>query len=210
MLITFEGIDGSGKSTQAKLLSRTLRDQGHTVLEVREPGGTALGEHVRDLLLDPSASVDPVAELLLFSAARAQLTNTVIAPALDQGQIVIADRFSDSTVAYQGQGRKVADLETIVRLQLLATSRLQPTRTYLIDVPLEVALQRRGGIDDRIESEGQAFYERVREGYRLIASATDRVRVVNGLRSPESVSADVWLDVSNLLEALNEKSPTVD
>lgn len=201
MLISFEGIDGSGKSSQAKILSQSLRERGYTVVEVREPGGTVLGEQIRAILLDPESSIDPVAELLLFSAARAQLTREVIVPALQKGHVVIADRFSDSTVAYQGAGRGVADVESVALSQHLATSGVQPMRTYLISVTVETATRRRSQSRDRIESSGTAFYERVSKGYRQIAASTDRVRVIDGSRPLKEIAADVLDDAMNLLQS---------
>ena len=199
MLISFEGIDGSGKSTQARLLSESLRELGHTVVEVREPGGTRLGEQVRDLLLDPTSSISPAAELFLFTAARAQLTSDVIHPALEAGHIVIADRFFDSTVAYQGAGRRLASTQEILALQQLATSGLKPRRTYLVDVPIEVAAERRGDFMDRMELSGTDFYRRVADGYRMLADLSSRIQTVDGTLGVDVLAKLVLEDALKVL-----------
>ncbi len=191
MFISFEGIDGSGKSTQAHLLGQSLRAIGYTVVEVREPGGTRLGEQIRELLLDPSSSIDPVAELLLFTAARAQLTSDVIAPALAQGDVVIADRFLDSTIAYQGTGRGITNGPQIAQMQLFATKGIVPDKTFYIDIPLSVAEARRGISPDRIERAGDDFYTRVRAGYADIAANTERFTTLDGRDSVESLAKAV-------------------
>ena len=199
VLISFEGIDGSGKSTQARLLSRSLEDRGHPVVEVREPGGTQLGERVRDLLLDASSSIDPLAELFLFTAARAQLVANVIIPALDAGCTVIADRFYDSTVAYQGAGRELASVADIADLQRLATSGLEPARTYFIDVPVEIALERRGNATDRMESVGHDFYRRVVNGYRSLSSRSPRFVRLDGTLPVDKLSTLILADALSVL-----------
>ena len=199
MLITFEGIDGCGKSSQAKLLADRLRDQGIETVLVREPGGTELSEQVRSLLLEAKhkAPVSHSAELLLFAAARAQLIQEVIEPALKRNAVVICDRFSDSTIAYQGYGRGLP-LAYVRSVNDLATSGLTPEITFLIDVPLEIAINRRKGMgDDRMESESRLFFSHVVQGYMSLAQKhPDRIHVIDGTDSLE----DIHHTISRLVE----------
>ena len=176
MLITFEGIDGSGKSTQARRLETALHDEGYSPLLLREPGGTPVSEEIRELLLDADQEITPLAELLLFSAARAQLVERRIRPALKQNKPVICDRFYDSTTAYQSGGRGVAELGWIEDLHRRVTGSLVPDRTYYIEVSLAEARRRQnrerdgdGTPADRMESSESPFYERVIETYRELA-----------------------------------------
>jgi dTMP kinase len=204
MFITFEGIDGSGKSTQARLLETALHDRGYSPLLLREPGGTPVSEEIRELLLDAGQEITPLAELLLFSAARAQLVERRIRPALEQNKPVLCDRFYDSTTAYQGAGRKVADIAWIEELNIRVTSGLKPVRTYYFEVPIEVALDRVRGSDmpaDRMEASGAEFYRHVAEAYRKIAAEEpNRVVMVDGTMSPENIHRYVWEDIcSNVL-----------
>jgi dTMP kinase len=203
MLISFEGIDGSGKSTQARLLSDRLMREGRHALLVREPGGTRLSERVRALLLDPDLSIEPFAELLLFSAARAQLVAEQIRPALAAGHTVICDRFFDSTTAYQGAGRELEDAAWIHEFNLRVTNGLVPHRTYLFDIDPDLALARcseRTAAEgsegtDRMESAERAFHERVAEGYRLLARREpERILVIDGTQSVETLHILVWKD----------------
>lgn len=199
MFITFEGVDGSGKSTQVRLLGQYFEAQGRTPLLVREPGGTELSERVRALLLDPAAHIVPRAELLLFSAARAQLVDEVIHPALTAGRVVIADRFYDSTTAYQGGGRDLADAEWLRDFHAFVTDGLTPDRTYYIDVSPEIAAARRGTDLDRMEGAGAAFFERVRAAYQHLAAAEpERFVVLDGRRSVEDLNADIVRDIETL------------
>ena len=200
MLITFEGIDGSGKSTQARLLVEHAEKAGWRPLAVREPGGTDLSERVRALLLDPDAHIAPRAELLLFSAARAQLSDEIIRPALDAGRLVVADRFYDSTTAYQGAGRGLAEPGWLAEFHAFVTGGLVPARTYLVDVPLDVAAERRGDERDRMEEAGDAFFERVRAAYLALAEREpERVVVLDGTRAVGDLHAEVVADVERLL-----------
>jgi dTMP kinase len=180
MLITFEGLDFSGKTTQANLLLATLRGRGEVVHFIREPGGTPISERVRELLLDRSfPEMDHTAELFLFSASRIQLVSEVILPALRRNEVVLCDRYHDSTTAYQGYGRGVS-LEAIRGINRLATSGVDPDLTLLIDIPVEEIERRKtaaGLTFDRMESGGRAFYERVREGYLALAR-TEQHRIV--------------------------------
>lgn len=209
MLLTFEGIDGSGKSTQARLLVGYLERKGLTPLLVREPGGTALSERVRSLLLDPDADIAPRAELLLFSAARAQLVEEVIRPALDAGRLVVADRFYDSTTAYQGAGRGLADPEWLHTFHGFVTGGLAPDRTYFIDVPLGTAAARRGRDRDRMEEAGEDFFARVRAGYqRLAEREPERVMTLDGQRPVEALHAAIVRDLKRRLGASTDGTGT--
>ena len=187
MFVTLEGIDGSGKTTQAELLAKALGDD--TVL-VREPGGTPASERIRELVADPAIELDPVAELLLFCAARAQLVTEVIRPALDAGRDVVSDRFSDSTAAYQGAARGVS-VEVAVSVNLVATGRLDPDVTVLLRIDPELAAARARG-EDRFEREGVEFQRRVAEAYeRLARSDPSRIAVVDGHGDVDEVHARV-------------------
>ena len=187
MFITLEGIDGSGKTTQAELLAKALSDDA---VLVREPGGTAASERIRELVADPGAELDPVAELLLFCASRAQLVAEVIRPALDAGRDVVCDRFSDSTAAYQGAARGVS-VEVAVSVNLVATGRLDPDLTILLRIDPERAAARGLG-DDRFEREGIEFQRKVAEAYdRLARSDPGRITVIDAEGSIEEVHARV-------------------
>jgi len=183
LFISLEGIDGSGKSTQARLLAEAL---GPETLLIREPGGTDAAERIRALLADPGLELDPLAELLLFCAARADLTERVIRPALDAGHTIVSDRFADSSVAYQGAARGLGVGETI-SLCDTATDGLWPDLTVLLRVDPEVGLGRADG-EDRFESEGLELQRAVATAYEEIAQiASDRVAVVDGVGSVEEV-----------------------
>lgn len=189
--ISFEGIDGCGKSTLMEFLISGLAAAGISYVRTREPGGTTLGESIRTLLLDPAnKSMDERAEVLLYTASRAQLVREVIRPALDGGSWVIADRYTDATLAYQGYGRGL-DLQTLRRIQDWATGGLQPHRTIVLDCGVETAFQRlefRNIAKDRIEEESRAFHQRVRKGYLQLASAEpERFIVLNAEQSIEEV-----------------------
>lgn len=190
IFITFEGGEGSGKSTQMAWVAERLRAAGVPVLAVREPGGTALGEAVRRIVLDPATRVmDPRAELLLFEAARAQLAAEVIRPALEAGTVVLGDRHGDSSTAYQGYARGI-DVETVRSMNAVATGGLVPDRTLVFDVDPGVSLSRAvANGADRIEAEDMAFHERVRQGYLHIArDEPGRVRVVDAEGSIDDVA----------------------
>ena len=195
MLITFEGIDGCGKSTQAALLAERLRKEHIEVLLLREPGGTELSEQVRSILLNKEFSrpLTAEAELLLFAASRAQLVHEVILPALSRMAIVILDRFTDSTVAYQGFGRGIP-LSHISHINTLAAAELEPDLTFLLDIPLELAIKRRkGSKNDRIESESEIFYAHVLQGYMYQANLhSDRINVLNGEDLIEEIHHNIW------------------
>ncbi len=187
MFISLEGIDGSGKSTQAKLLAEAL---GPETLLIREPGGTSAAERIRELLADPSLEIDPFAELLLFSAARADLVSRVIRPALEAGADVVADRFADSSVAYQGGARELGTSH-VLSLTDTVIDGLWPDVTVLLRVDPEVGLGRAEG-KDRFEAEGVDLQRAVAEAYEEIAQiASDRVVVVDANGSAEEVHARV-------------------
>lgn len=202
ILFSFEGIDGSGKTTQVGLLADALRERGLVVNCLREPGGTALGEKVRSLLLEPSDEPPvPLAELLLFSAARAQIVQTRVLPALARGEVVILDRFFDATFAYQGFGRNLS-LDAIVALEGIAAG-IAPRRTWFLDVPLEVAATRRGGRGggaDRMEAEAEAFRQRVRDGYLERAkNSPERVQVVDASVPVGQIHGEILTDALQIL-----------
>jgi dTMP kinase len=190
MFVTFEGVDGSGKSTQARLLAERLRSEGREVVLTREPGGTSLGERIRDVLLH-GESLAPWAEAALFAAARAQLVDEVIRPALARGADVVSDRYLDSSLAYQGLARGLG-VERVLELNLLATSGLLPDRTFLLVLPPETATARRGEESDRIEREGPAFAEEVDRAYRELARVFgQRVALVDAAGKPEDIAETV-------------------
>lgn len=186
MFITFEGIEAAGKSTLIAALADDLRLAAVNVpLITREPGGTDLGDVIRRIYLDPATVIDPLAEAMLMNASRAQLVAQVIGPALKAGQTVLCDRFFDATVAYQGYGRGL-DVEMLLQLCLIATNRISPNLTFLVDVPAEVSLARLGvrGDSDRIEQADLAFHQRVRAGYLELAKRfPGRFVVIDGTES---------------------------
>ena len=188
MFVTLEGIDGSGKTTQAELLSRAL---GPDTVLVREPGGTEASERIRELVADSSIELEPVTELLLFCAARAQLVAEVIRPSIAAGRDVVCDRFTDSTAAYQGAARGVS-VEVAVSVNVVATGRLSPDVTVLLRIDPERAAERAGLGDDRFEREGVELQRRVAEAYEQLARRDPgRIAVVDAEGSPEEVHARV-------------------
>ena len=191
MLVTFEGIEAAGKSTLIAALAAKLRTGGDAVLVTKEPGGTPLGEALRAVFLDPATAVDPVAEVMLLNASRAQLVADVIAPALQERKVVLCDRFFDATVAYQCYGRGL-NLEAVLDVCLFATRRITPELTFLIDVPVEVSRERvraRGGAD-RLEREDAVFHTRVRQGYLALAKLfPSRFVVLDGTQLPDVIAA---------------------
>jgi dTMP kinase len=194
VFISFEGLDGCGKTTQAALLAETAAAGGREVVPVREPGGTAPGERIRSLLLDPGLRIDPWAEALLYAAARAQLVADVIRPALARGATVIADRFVDSSLAYQGCARGLG-VDQVLEVNRVATSGLLPDRTVLLVLGTAEAAGRRGE-PDRIEAEGSGFHRRVAEGFDAAARRfPDRIAVVDASGTPEQVAERVRVAV---------------
>lgn len=201
--ISFEGIDKSGKSTQAEMLVKHLRDKGYDVVFTHEPGATELGKEIRHLVLTwkPQGVVDPTAEMFLFAADRAQHVSEVIQPALTANKIVITDRYIDSTLAYQGYGRGL-DLDQLTSTQRVATGGLLPDMTIWVDVDLETARARFGKEKaDRLESEKDGLFERVRAGYEKLSLASpNRFMKVDGCRTIEAVFEDICCAVEARLE----------
>jgi len=201
LFITLEGGEGSGKSSQAQALKTLLEAKGFSVTVTREPAGCPLGQRARELLSDPSLELDPRSELLLFVAARDQHVAEVIRPALDRGDVVICDRFGDSSVAYQGYGRGLS-LEDVRLANRIATHGLVPDLTVLLDVPVETGLGRKAGESgpDRIGQEGAEFHERVRQGYLAMAGEEpERFLVVDGTIPPEEITRTIWQRLKPLL-----------
>ena len=198
MFLTFEGVDWSGKSTQAGLLAAWLREQGRTVLETREPGGTPIGEAVRALVLH-GEEMSPWAEAALYAAARAENVAAAIRPALERGEDVVCDRYLDSSVAYQGIARGLGE-DLVRELSLIVTERLLPDRTFLLLLDPEEAFRRATGDHDRIEREGAEFMEKVDAGYRALAAAEpDRIVAVDGARSADTIAEEIREHVRALL-----------
>jgi dTMP kinase len=198
MFVTFEGVDWSGKSTQAELLAGWLRDEGRTVLSTREPGGTPTAEGVRDLVLH-GGEMTAWAEAALYAAARADHAARVIRPALDRGEDVVCDRYLDSSVAYQGIARGLG-LERVRELSLIVTESLLPDRTFLVLLDPDDALERAVGDHDRIEREGASFMRKVDAGYRALAAAEpDRIVAVDGARPPDAIAEEIREHVRPLL-----------
>ena len=197
-LITFEGSEGSGKSTQIEHVADRLEEAGFDVVVTREPGGTELGEEIRHLLMHAAAGEEmtPETELLLFAASRAQLVRELILPSLEAGKVILCDRFLDSTTVYQGVGRQIA-AEPVHLINNFAVGNLVPDLTVVIDIPTELGLSRirhrATGLPDRMESETVDFYRKVREGYLLLAKAMpERFVVVDGSRPEKKVEVEIW------------------
>jgi len=201
LFITLEGGEGSGKSSQAQALKALVEGAGRSVTVTREPAGCPLGQRVRELLSDPSLELDARSELFLFVAARAQHVAEVIRPALEHNDIVICDRFADSTVAYQGYGRGLS-LEDVRLANRIATQGLVPDLTVLLDVPVEMGLARKQGekVSERTGQEGAEFHERVRQGYLAMAGEEpERFLVVDGTIPPEEITRAIWRRLEPLL-----------
>lgn len=213
LFLTFEGPDGSGKSTQARILADRLRTEGHDVLQSVEPGGTPIGQQIRRILLDPANhDLVPTAELLLMFAARAQNVEQAILPAIHQGKIVISDRFTDSSLAYQGAGRGLGR-DLVLELDRIACHGLTPDLTLCIDVDTELglarALARASGSaaapETRLEEQALAFHQKVREAYHELArTESQRFRRIDGSGTPEAVAAAVWQHVAPLLTGISQ------
>lgn len=188
LFITFEGIDGCGKSTQINLFREYLESREVPFHVFREPGGTLLSEQIRTMLLHSRDEMNEVTELLLFSAARSQLIREKVIPLLEAGNMVILDRFYDSTLAYQGYGRKAADIKKITELNSLAAHNLTPDLTFYLKISPEIAAERtRRQEKDRMEREGIPFFTKVAEGYNQIARAGGRFKTIDAAKSPQEV-----------------------
>ena len=198
LFVTFEGGEGSGKSTQSALLALHLETKGRPLLRLREPGGTPLGEELRRTLLQRSIDFSPLTEALLFLAARAELVRTQIRPALEGGSIVICDRFTDSTLAYQGYGRGL-DIEQLKTLNHFATGGLRAALTVLLDLPVDAGRARKGDEDDAFHREERPFHERVRQGYLSLAREDpERWLVLDGTRPPHELALEIAARVETL------------
>lgn len=198
LFITFEGIDGCGKTTQIELLKESLEKKGYTVLLTREPGAKGLGEKLREILLNYDGEVSSNCESFLFLADRAQHIDTIIKPAIDKGVIVLCDRHTDSTVAYQGYGR-LLDLEQIYQLNKIATNGIIPDITFILDIDIDTSLQRIGKGRDRMENSGREFFERVRKGYIEISEKEpQRVKLLQG----NSPIKDIQNKISDYVQGL--------
>jgi dTMP kinase len=190
VFISFEGIEGSGKTTLIAGLAVELRSIGAEVFVTREPGGTAFGDAVRAIFVDPAARIDPLAEAFLMNASRAQLVAERIAPLLKTSGIILCDRFFDATVAYQGYGRGL-DIEMLIRLSLVASQSIAPDITFLLDVDPRLSRERvrSRGESDRLEREDDGFHERVRQGYLELAARFERIIVLDGAAPPDHLLA---------------------
>lgn len=201
ILITFEGIERCGKTIQAKLLYEYLKQKGIPCILVHEPGGTKIGEEIRNILLDEkNIKMSPKTELFLYLAARAQLLEEVILPSLKEGKVVICDRFSDSTLAYQGGGRNLS-LEKISQINKYATDKLKPHLTILIDIPVSISQERIGKEKkDRLEKEDEKFHKRVRDTYLFLAKrAPKRIKIFEGNKSIEDLHLEIRTEVIKFL-----------
>ena len=201
IFITFEGIEGCGKSTQIKRLANRLNDLKFNTSTIREPGGTDVGEAIREIVKHPPgrSPLSAWTELLLMNASRAQLIKEIIQPALKKGHTVLCDRFYDSTLAYQGYGRQL-DLEKVHQAIELAIGKTKPNLTFLLDIPIETSTERvkqrqlsSNETNDQFDRSGELFFKRVLDGFKVLAEAEpNRFRVINGNRAPDDVSNEIW------------------
>lgn len=205
MFISFEGAEGAGKTTQISILKNYLETKGFEVIVTRQPGGTDLGKSIRTLILDPEQpdKPSPIAELFLYMADRGHNVETLIRPSLEQGKIVICDRYTDSTIAYQGFGRNI-DIEKLEILNNIATTSLKPDITFVLDLPVEEGIKRvikRDSKLDRIESEKIEFHQKVRNGFLYLAEKDpNRVKVINSLKPIEEISVEIKNYINYLIK----------
>ena len=199
LFITFEGVDGCGKTTQLKLLSEYLKNHGYEIVVTREPGAKGLGEKIREILLHYDGEVYSRAESFLFLADRAQHIDKIVNPAVEEGKIVLCDRHTDSTIAYQGYGRGV-DINQLNMLNAIATDGKKPDLTFVFDIDVETSMSRVGAEMDRMESSGIEFFNKVRNGYLDIAkNEPDRVKVINANRTVTDISKEVVSIISDII-----------
>ncbi len=192
MFIVFDGVDGAGKSTQLDMFVQWLRDQGHDVVTCKDPGSTELGEQIRKILLDKhDVPISMRAEMMLFTTARTQLIEQVVRPALEKRQIVVLDRYIFSTVVYQGYAGNL-DPGELWTINLLATGSLLPDITFILDIPIDVAMERLGNTLDRVESRGKEYFERVRQGFLAESERWPTgVEVIDATRTPDAIQLDI-------------------
>jgi dTMP kinase len=201
LLITFEGPDGSGKTTQISLLKDYLHSKGMKVVFTREPGGTNISEKIRDIILDnKNSEMSAMCEAMLYASARAQLVSEVIKPAIEQGNIVICDRFVESSIVYQGIGRKLG-VEKIRSINNAATQGLRPNATFLLTIPFEEGLKRKSQQKtfDRLENSGDDFHKRVYDGYMSLAGSADYIKVVDANREVAEIHKDIIRVIEDLI-----------
>lgn len=204
LFITFEGADGCGKTTQLMLLAKYLQSKGCEVVVTREPGARGLGEKIREILLNYDGEVSSQAEAFLFLADRAQHIDVIVNPAVQSGKIVLCDRHTDSSVAYQGYGRGL-DIERIDTLNNIATGGKKPDMTYVFDIDIDTSMTRVGQEKDRMESAGKEFFNRVRKGYLKIAQKEpQRVKVVDATKSIEEIHSEVVKLFDNIYQKINK------
>lgn len=200
MLLSFEGIDGSGKSTQIALLKERLIDEGHRVEVFREPGGTEISERIRSILLDSNQKVDPVTELLLFSSARSQLVAEKVLPLLEKGVVVILDRYYDSTTAYQGHGRGSVSIDYIREINEIASHQREPDLTFYLRLTVDQAQKRTASKEkDRMELSGSDFYEKVVEGFDKLAKSEERFVTLDAREPKQVLQQQIWNHVVSSL-----------
>ena len=209
VFFTFEGVDGSGKTTQLAVLAEELEASGLRVVRAQEPGGTRVGREIRKIVLDAATTdLRAIPEVLLYFASRAQNVDEVIRPALEAGSVVLADRFTDASMAYQGYGRRLG-VDVVTTLDRIACRGLVPDLTFLIDIDTETSVQRALGRnatavfnESRFERENAEFHRRVREGYLEIQRQNpDRVKLIDGRRSPGQIAAEIWTQAESFLAA---------